>query len=432
MNRRRFLKYAIGSVAVIVASALGLDYLLRPELPVKQILTSAIGTVSTVSNSSTGLSTSAPTTSVSRTSISVVSVQERLDELLEPIRQQYDVPALTAAFVRGGDLVGLGAVGVRRLGATASVQLNDQWHLGSCTKSMTATLIAILIEQGKLQWDSTIADVFPDLLNRIRPDFYKLTLRELLSHRGGIPGQQQGQSAYTELQDQLWELSGPLPQQRRAVVELVLSQSPVSQPGSIYDYSNLGYIIAGAFAEQVTGQQWEQLIQQMLFKPLGMENSGFGVPGTPGKLDQPWGHTGSCEPLAPGSKKPPADNPPVLGPAGTVHSSMIDWARYAALHLLGAQGEQGLLLKPQTFQVLHNDQYNQGYALGWFVARRTWAAGLTFSHGGSNTLWYADIWIVPNRNAAFLAATNTADCPSEGVGFKACDAAISTIVSRYL
>jgi CubicO group peptidase (beta-lactamase class C family) len=226
------------------------------------------------------------------------------------------------SFVRGQDLTALGAVGVRRRGATQQVQQNDQWHLGSDTKSMTATLIAMFVERGKLRFDSTVADIFPDLLTSIHPDYQKVTLIELLSHRAGIPGQAKGQTAYNELQQELWDLEGPLPQQRRSVIQMVLSQSPTSEPGSLFNYSNLGYIIAGAFAEQVTGKPWEELIQQMLFKPLGMETSGFGAPGTPGSLDQPWGHSSSCMPLDPGNRL--SDNPPVLGPAGRVHCSMAE------------------------------------------------------------------------------------------------------------
>ena len=420
MDRRRFLKYTGATVAIVGASALGLNYSLKPEIqtPVP----------STLSSSSSSVTYS--TSSISSSSTTSALTQDNLNSMLEPIRQQNNVPGLTAAFVRGKDLTALGAVGTRRLGATERVQLNDLWHLGSDTKSMTATLIAMLVEQGKLTWQTTIADTFPDLLGRIQPDYHNLNLIQLCSHRAGIPGQDKGQDAYSKLNDQLWNLKGPLIQQRRTVVELVLSQPPVSAPGSLFNYSNYSYIIAGAFTEQVTGEQWEPLIQRMLFKPLAMESVGFGPPGTPGKLDQPWGHTKSCEPLDPGN--PSADNPPVLGPAGTVHSSMSDWARYATLHLLGAQGKQGLLLKPESFQQLHKDWYQQGYALGWELPQRTWASGVALQHNGFNNLWYADIWIAPQRNAALLAATNTTDCPSVGVGFKACDAAIAAMISKYL
>jgi len=345
---------------------------------------------------------------------------EHLDALLEPIRSSSGVPALAGAFVQGKDLVGLGAVGLRKLGGTERVQPNDRFHLGSDTKSMTATLIALLVEQGKLTWETTIADVFPDLLSKIRPEYHKVTLVQLLSHRAGIP---------TALHGELFTLTGPLPQQRRYAVELVFSQPPIAQPGSLFNYTNLGYIIAGAITEQVTGQVWEDLMRQMLFKPLGMEIVGFGAPGTPGTVDQPWGHSANCRPFGPG---PDGDNPPVFGPAGTVHSSLSDWARYASLHLLGAQGQPGLLLKPETFQELHKDRYQQGYALGWGVVQRSWANGLALTHGGSNTLWYANIWIAPQRNAALMAATNSADCPTQDSGFRATDAVIGALIRKYL
>lgn len=358
---------------------------------------------------------------------------ENLNELLEPIRVQHGVPALAAAFVRGADLIALGAVGTREIDGTERVQPNDRWHLGSCTKSMTATLIALLVEQGKLSWETTIAEIFPDLLEKIQPKYHKLTPLHFLSHQAGLPGQQRGQDAYAQLHNQMWTLRGLLRQQRRAAVEIVLSRPPVAEPGTFFNYSNHGFIIAGAMAEQVTGQSWEDLIQQLLFKPLAMESVGFGAPGTASTVDQPRGHTNYCAPVAPGSHSPVADNPPVYGPAGTVHSSISDWARYISLHLRGAQGEEGLLLKPEGFQRLHEDPFGQNYyALGWALAQRNWAGGPVIWHDGSNTLWYAVVWIAPRRNAAFLAATNTADCPIDDAGFWATDAAVGAMIQKYL
>jgi CubicO group peptidase (beta-lactamase class C family) len=338
------------------------------------------------------------------------------------------VPALAGAFVQGQDLIGLGAVGTRTVGGSARVQPTDRFHLGSCTKSMTATLLGLLVEQGQLTWETTIAELFPDLI--IRPEYQKLTAVHLLSHRAGIPGQATPEP-YGRLHNQLWRLRGPLPRQRRTVIELVLSEPPVSEPGSIYNYSNHGYIIAGAMAEQVTGLSWEELMQQRLFQPLGMQIVGFGAPGTPGTEDQPWGHL-NCLPVAPESTNPPSDNPPVLGPAGTVHSALRDWALYASLHVRGARGEGGLLLKPETFQQLHKDRYAQSYALGWGVHERSWAGGLALQHSGSNTMWFANIWIAPQRNAALLAATNVAHCPARDAGFRATDAVIGALIRRYL
>jgi len=118
----------------------------------------------------------------------------------------------------------------------------------------------------------------------------------------------------------------------------------------------------------------------------------------------------------------------VIGPAGTVHSALADWAAYASLHLRGAQGRSGLLLEPASFTQLHRDHFGQGYALGWGLVERSWAGGRALTHAGSNRRWYAVIWIAPARDAAFLAATN---CGAEG-GFGACDAAVAAMIKKFL
>lgn len=349
------------------------------------------------------------------------SVLDNLNELLEPIRSSYGVPALAGAFIQEKSLVGLGAIGLRRLNNTEPVQTKDLFHLGSNTKSMTATLCATLVETGNLQWETTIADVFPDSLNKIRPDYHKVTLVQLLSHQAGIV-RDPGSQAIRQLPN------GSSRIQRRALVDVVLANGPINTPGSTYAYSNTGYMIAGAMAEQVADKSWETLIQEGLFAPLGMTSAGFGAPGVPGKTDEPWGHSpNGMRPVEPG---PQADNPPIYGPAGTVHMSLSDWAKYALVHLRGAQGESNLLLKPESFQALHKDWFNQNYALGWGLAARSWGNGPALWHNGSNSLWYALIWVAPRCNVAILTATNCVGANQEGS--KACDACVNAIVRKYL
>ena len=122
------------------------------------------------------------------------------------------------------------------------------------------------------------------------------------------------------------------------------------QPGAKYEYSNVGYVLAGAMAERVANQSWETLISSTLFAPLDMKTAGFGGLGTPGQIDQPWPHHANGKPVA--RNGPPADNPEVMGPAGTVHSSLSDWARFVADQLRGERGESALL-QPETYQRLH-------------------------------------------------------------------------------
>ena len=109
-------------------------------------------------------------------------------DVLEDIRKKHDLPALAVVVVKDGKICDRAAVGVRKWGDPTPVTTNDVFHIGSCTKSMTATLTAMLIEEGKLRWDTTIADVFPELKGKMDKQYETVTVEQLLTHRGGVPG----------------------------------------------------------------------------------------------------------------------------------------------------------------------------------------------------------------------------------------------------
>lgn len=328
-----------------------------------------------------------------------------LAALLEPIRARHKLPALAGAIVQGDKLMALGASGVRKHGAPNPVTPQDKFHLGSCTKAMTATLCAILVEEGKLSWTTTIADVFPEMKDRMHADFRGVTLEQLLMHRGGVPGD----LAPGGLWGRLWERKGTPTRQRLELLEGVVTQPPKHKPGTAYEYANGGTAIAGAMAEKVTGKAWEDLITERLFRPLGITSAGFGAPGEADKLDQPWGHTTGrtlllkkkAEPIAPG---PNADNPPAIGPAGTVHMNLADWAKFVSLHVM-KEKHPTKLLAAESFARLHTPPPGGDYALGWAVGQRPWG-GTVLTHSGSNTMWYCVVWASPEKNFAVLAATN--------------------------
>ncbi len=291
-----------------------------------------------------------------------VSMTPRIDALLEPIRGKYHLPALGAAILTSNNVVGIGAVGVRKAGSTVRVTVDDQWHLGSDTKAMTATLIGALVEQGSLSWETTIEQAFPDLVPSMHADQRGISLLHLLSHQAGLPANLNWEQIAS---------TGNLRQQRERAVRVATSVRPLWQPGSRYAYSNLGYVIAGAMAERIVGNSWESLMVEKLFHPLGMNRTGFGGTGTPGQLDQPWPHRGDGTPTSNG---PAADNPPVLGPAGGVHSTLSDWARFISDQLLGARSEPAMLARA-IYRRLHTAPFGGSYALGWGTGERAWSGG---------------------------------------------------------
>ena len=333
---------------------------------------------------------------------------------LKPIRQKLHVPAIAAAVVTSEGIQIVGAVGVRKRGTEIPVTLTDQWHLGSDTKAMTATLMARLVERGQLKWDTTLAEVFPDLASQMHPGFKNVTLQHLLSHRSGLP-------ANPDLAKYLGDDGVAL---RLRAVREELTKPPQHAPGSHYEYSNLGYIIAGAVMEKTSGQSWEHAMSTEVFEPLQMKAVGFGGTGTHGQIDQPWPHTADGEPTA--ENGPVVDNPPVMGPAGRVHCSIQDWAKFIQDQLRGDRGESALL-KPGMYQRLHEPPFAGEYALGWIVTQREWGGGTVFNHAGDNTMNFANVWIAPQRDFAILVCVNQ----SGDMAFQATDAAVGALIKLH-
>jgi CubicO group peptidase (beta-lactamase class C family) len=346
-----------------------------------------------------------------------------LSSLLAESVKKHKLPGMAAAVVENGHITAIGAAGVRRSGHPERMTSDDLFHIGSDTKSMTATLIALLVEDGKLRWKSTPAEVLAGAVKEIDPAWQHVTLEELLTHHAGVRPNPDRMTLIGAL--------GLAPrEQRLRVCRAVLRKPPDHEPGKAYEYSNTGYIIAGAMAEAVTDDSWEKLMVRRVFKPLGMEHAGFGPPGVPGEKSakdsaatssnataQPWGHLPSGEAVKPG---PQADNPPSLGPAGRVHLTLADWARYAVLHLSAEQGDHknddGSGTKPllprAALRKLHTpfgdaiDRAGTKYAMGWAVRQLSGSRGIELTHAGSNTMWYAVISLRMSENRAILIVTN--------------------------
>lgn len=339
--------------------------------------------------------------------------------LLAPLRTKHELPALVAAVVRGGEVVALGADGVRKHGDPKPVTVGDEMHLGSCTKAMTATLAARLVESNKIAWNTKVSDVFPK--TEMHAAWRDVTLELLLTNRAGAPGDLDADGLW----GRLWKRKGTHVEQRRELLEGVLKREPAAPPGTKFLYSNAGFAIAGHMLETLAKKPWEELMEAELFEPLGITTGGFGAPGKKGALDQPLGHAGD-RPIDVG---PAADNPPAIGPAGTVHMSIGDWAKFVALHLEGARGGTPFL-KPETFAKLHAvpEGAENSYAMGWGIAERDWAGGRVLTHSGSNTMWFCVTWIAPEKDFAVLVCTNAGGESAT----KACDAACQVLIRDEL
>lgn len=333
--------------------------------------------------------------------------------LLVAIRQKHDVPAISAAMVTRQGLSAVGVAGVRKRGTEVPATLDDLWHLGSDTKAMTAMLVARLVEQKRLKWETTVAEVFPELADKFHPDLLGVTLLHLLSHRAGLrPNLDLAKFRGDDVRSE-----------RLRAVREELAKAPAQAPGK-YEYSNLGYIIVGAMVERTADKSWEDAIRAEVFVPLKMTSVGFGGTGTRGQIDQPWPHHGDGKAMP--ENGPAMDNPPVMGPAGRVHCTIQDWAKFIQDQLRGARGEPALL-STASYQKLHAPPFGGEYALGWLVVKRNWAGGVALNHAGDNTMNFANVWIAPQRDFAILVCVNQ----SGDRGFQASDEVVGALIQLH-
>lgn len=332
--------------------------------------------------------------------------------------EQGESPALFAAVVDEQGIRAVGAAGVRRQGSPQEVTVNDLIHIASNAKAMTSTMLAVLVDDGVFPhgWETTIADVFPELVGNIHADYENVDLFQLVRMTGGLPD-----SPLETHQDE-----PNIIERRYAILRDELMGGPAGPVGEFF-YSNLGYMVAGAMAEELTGQSWESLMEDRLFSPLGITSAGFGAPGTVNTVDQPWGHypdqTGQWTPAQ-------LDLSEAGGPAGTVHISIGDWAKFVALWFSGQT--PAILDRATLDELLVTD--SPEYAAGWGVTQQEWADGTTLSHKGSNTYWNSVLWVAPDRGIAYLAAANASLLPLDDDGglFNLLDSIVFSLITDTL
>lgn len=315
-------------------------------------------------------------------------------ERVSALRTSGNLPAVGGVTFTSSSVGAITVTGVRKLGDSTEVTTGDLWHIGSISKSFTSALIARLIDRGQLSLDAKLGDLLgPERAKK----FSRVTLGNVMSHRAGLPANPIGPAYSSFLLS-----ADPQPAVRAKVVNVALAGEPLSEPGTAFLYSNLGYILLGSILEIKAGKAWEEMVREEILTPLKLTTAGFGPPGVAGTVTQPRGHRGAPgAPLAP-VDPPLADNPAVFGPAGTMHMSIADLARWGQEHLRGERGGDGVV-KAATFKLLHTPPAGD-YALGW-VSQMKGDQRIVW-HNGSNTLWYAIVAFNAASDKGVVLVTN--------------------------
>lgn len=302
--------------------------------------------------------------------------------------------------------------GERRLGGRALLEPGDLMAIGSNTKAMTACVAASVVDEGRLRWDSTLAQVLPDLAREALPAYRQVTLCDLLEHRAGVMAftapvdvdlfeQQAGMEVLTGLQQ---------PAEAEAFfLRWLLRQPPIAATGVLpgYAYSNAGYALAARMLRAATGLGWADLLQQRVARPLGLAL----FAGAPQRFasNQPMGHGmqgGQLlpQPLAEGEERVWFD---ILDPAGAVSLAVQDDARWLQWHLKALQGEATPLPKSyvRALRELGTAPVDR-YVLGWVAQTQAGTGWLL--HTGQDEGFQAVSLVALDGSRAGLAHSNTA------------------------
>lgn len=322
-----------------------------------------------------------------------------LDARLARLQHNTGLTAVAAAVTTDGQLAAAAACGERRRGSGKPVTIDDRWHIGSITKSMTATLLAVLEDDDRLSVNDRLPALLPDV--EMAGGWSACTLHHLLTHTAGAPVN------FPLAAMRVWpDTAEELVLARRRFVAGVLAREPKSPCGERFAYSNVGYTIAGHIAETAFGAPYETLMRDCVFGPLRLASAGFGPPQGDRPDQEPVGHAVWLRWIR--SPKDPfetrADNTPVIAPAGGAHITISDLARFGTAHLEGQSDFGPTLLPPSTWERLHTP-FLDDYASGW-VRYESDRSGRVLWHAGSNTMWYALLVLVPSRRTVLAFATN--------------------------
>lgn len=315
--------------------------------------------------------------------------------------------AFIVAKIEDSKITKKSTTGLRSLEHTSILAtFEDKAHIGSNSKAMTAYLVALAINENKLDWTTKIRDFFPEI--KIDPSNAELEINHLLAHRSGLVSV----FSYKDVWAKLWNESLPIPEGRKLITQTVLKAKAKFGHNSKFEYNNDNYRLLGMILEKIYKMSWEEVLTQKLFRPLQMTSCGFGAPGS-SNLKRPialWGHRLSHGKLTPVAPTIAGDNPPSSRISGGVHCNLNDWGKFLQLAMDTYNGKNKLLRKDIAKKLFEPAASDSEYTFGgWNLVERDWGKGVVFTHSGSNTLNYSVAWLAPKINTAFYGVSNSGE-----------------------
>lgn len=331
--------------------------------------------------------------------------EKQLDSLVQKAMKTFDVPGIAVAILKDGEVVHRKGYGVRSLDRGGKVDENTLFGVASNTKAMTSAALAILIDEGKLEWDTRVTEIIPEFKLYDPYVTSEFTVRDLLTHRSGL-----GLGAGDLM---VWPSQNTT--KKEELIYNLRYLKPVSSFRSQYDYDNLLYIVAGVVVERVSGKNYEDFIEERIFEPLEMNRSAVNYNLIEDKSNIIDGHAPTDGKLVTvGLSFTEAANP-----AAGVYSSVADMSKWVQAQLNGGKYGKNLqqelfserqhreMWTPQTLVGTRKGDYNtnfRAYGLGWFLSDVNGYKEVT--HTGGLLGIVSQVTMIPDIDLGIIVLTN--------------------------
>jgi CubicO group peptidase (beta-lactamase class C family) len=320
------------------------------------------------------------------------------DDWVTGIMDEWHVPGAAVGAVKDGQIVIARGYGLRDVEAKEPVTSRTVMAIGSNTKSFTAVLMAMLVDDRKLGWDIPVRSYLPDF--ELFDDYAtrEMTPRDLVTHRSGLPRH-----------DNVWY---GRPFTREQLYQRLRYLEPSASFRSRYQYQNLMFMTAGYLTERITGRSWDALIRDRIFDPLSMSRSNTTVRETPQSGDFASPYTWRNDSLI----RLPFRNIDAVGPAGSINSTVDDMLKYIQFRIdQGRVGDRRLLSPESEVQLQSPQMVSAGgaeypelghptYGLGLGVS--TYPGRKVVSHGGGIDGFISSMAWLPAERIGVMVLTN--------------------------
>jgi len=337
-----------------------------------------------------------------RAPVGTAAALEGFDAFVEATLKDWTVPGTAVVVVKDGEVVLSRGYGQRDVARGQEVTPRTIFAIGSSSKAFTTMSLALLADEGKIDWDTPVRQYLPSFKLYDAFATERMTPRDLVTHRSGLPRH-----------DLMWYNSRA---DRAELVGRLQYLQPNKDFRAVWQYQNLMYMTAGYLVEVVTGQTWEEFVRERIFAPLGMERSNLSVDASKAADDY-------ALPYKDEDGKPveiPFRNIDTVGPAGSINSSVEDMTRWLLLHLGdGSLGDKRIVSAGQLVQ-LHAPQMvmpegvglttkykeapHASYGMGWFV--QPYRGHDLIHHGGNIDGFSAMVAFLPAEQIGVVALTN--------------------------